>query len=85
MLRCKQVSRMVARDDLADAGWWLRMKIRLHLLMCRHCERYAAQIRAIGSGARKRFRQREEPTDLEDLQRRILDSAGGTKDEPESS
>jgi hypothetical protein len=75
MLRCKQVAMMVARDELADAGPWLRLRIRLHLMMCRHCARYAAQIRAIGTKARERFHPPEEPTDVEDLQKRILESA----------
>ena len=80
MLRCKQVSTMVA-SDLADAGLWLRLKIRLHLMMCRHCGRYAAQIRTIGVKARERFHPLEERSDVEDLQRRILESADKSKKE----
>jgi len=75
MLRCKQVTTMVARDDLADAGPWLRLKIRLHLMMCRHCARYAAQIRAIGTKARESFQPPAPRADVEDLQQRILESA----------
>ena len=75
MLRCKQVTTVVAGDDLADAGPWLRLKVRLHLLMCRHCRRYAAQIRAIGDKARERFRPSDEPPDVADLQRSILEAA----------
>ncbi len=63
MLRCKQVTTMVASDDLADAGPWLRLKIRLHLMMCRHCAGYAAQIRAIGVKVHERFHPSEERTD----------------------
>jgi len=75
MLRCKQVTQMVANDELADAGPWLRLKIRLHLMMCRHCARYAVQIHAIGAKARERFHPPEERLDIADLQRRILESA----------
>jgi anti-sigma factor ChrR (cupin superfamily) len=75
MLRCKEVTTLVASGGLEDAGLWLRMKVRLHLMMCRHCTKYAAQMRAIGSSMRERF-----PTsDVEDLQRKILESA----DKPE--
>ncbi len=81
MLRCKQVTTMVASDDLADAGPWLRLKIRLHLMMCRHCARYAEQIRAIGVKARERFHPSEERTDVAGLQRRILESAYKSKNE----
>ena len=75
MLRCKQVTMMVARDELTDAGPWVRLKIRLHLMMCRHCARYAAQIRAIGAKARQRFHPSEQRSDVADLQQRILESA----------
>ena len=81
MLRCKQVTAMVARDDLADAGPWLRLKIRLHLMMCRHCARYAAQIRAIGVKARARFHPSNERSDVEALQQRILESVRESKNE----
>jgi len=74
MLRCKQVTAMVASDDLADAGPWLRLKIRLHLMMCRHCAQYAAQIRAIGVTVRERFHTSEDRSHAEDLQQRILES-----------
>jgi hypothetical protein len=76
---------MVARDDLADAGSWLRLKIRLHLMMCRHCARYAAQIRAIGLKVRQRFHPSEERTDVEDLQQRILEAVDKSKNERDPS
>ena len=75
MLRCNQVSRLVAGDDLADGRVWLQLRVRLHLMMCRHCARYAAQIRALGAKARERFARIDEQPDVEELQRRILDSA----------
>jgi len=75
MLRCKQVTTMVAHDDLVDAGAWLRLRVRLHLMICRHCARYAAQIRELGERMRERFTHEDEPVDAEALQRRILDSA----------
>ena len=85
MLRCKEVTKMVASDDLVDAGPWLRLKIRLHLMMCRHCARYAAQIRAIGSKARERFNPSEQRSDVEDLQQRILESADRSRSERDPS
>ena len=85
MLRCKQVTTMVASDDVADAGPWLRLKIRLHLMMCRHCARYAKQIRAIGVKARERFRPSEERSDVQDLQQRILESADKSRNERDPS
>jgi len=75
MLRCKQVSAIVAGESLADAGPWVRLKVRLHIIMCRHCARYANQLRAIGATARERLQPPEERSDFEDLQKRILESA----------
>ncbi len=54
MLNCREVSRLIASDELADAVWSDRALVRLHLLMCRHCRGYAAQLRAIGAAARDR-------------------------------
>ena len=85
MLRCKQVSTMMARDDLAEAGPWLRLKVRLHLMMCRHCTRYAEQLRAIGVKARENFRPSDERPDIEDLRRRILESADKSRAERDLS
>jgi hypothetical protein len=85
MLRCKKLTEMVASDELTDAGLWLRLKIRLHLMMCRHCARYAAQIRSIGAKARERFDSSEEQPDVEDLQRRILEAAGKPRNERDRS
>ena len=70
MISCREVSQTIASDGLASAGWRKRLAVRIHLLGCRHCRRYADQIRAIGamarqhlsgraidSGARERLRQ----------------------------
>ncbi len=54
MPNCKEVARLIASDELADAVWSDRALVRLHLLMCRHCRGYAAQLRAIGAAARDR-------------------------------
>ena len=52
MTNCKEVVRLIASDELADVVWANRALVRLHLLMCRHCRGYAAQLRAIGAAAR---------------------------------
>ncbi len=67
MLSCKEVARLVASEELADAGWLTRASVRLHLLRCHHCRRYAAQLRAISAAAldRRSFG----PADLQALKR----------------
>ncbi len=73
MLTCKDVAKAIGQDELLTASWRRRLALRVHLLMCRHCRRYAAQIRAIGTAARRLFREQgEDPKALERLQERIL-------------
>ncbi len=55
MPNCKEVARLIASGELADAGWANRALVRLHLLMCHRCRGYAAQLRAIGAAARDRW------------------------------
>lgn len=52
-LTCKEVTELVGSDTLREQSWRTRLQVRLHLLMCSLCRRYAAQIRALGTQARK--------------------------------
>ncbi len=54
MPNCKEVARLRASDELADAVWLDRALVGLHLMMCRHCKGYAAQLRAISTAALER-------------------------------
>ena len=73
MLTCKEVAESIGRDEWRDAPLWRRLALRLHLWMCPHCRRYAAQLRAIGMAARSMFRERgEAPKDLARLRETIL-------------
>ena len=58
MMTCREVSRWIAGDGLDGASWTTRLAVRLHHLLCRHCRRYARQIRVIGSAAREHWRSR---------------------------
>ncbi len=53
MLNCREVTRLVASDQLQTAGWRTRLAVRMHLFMCHHCRRYVEQLRAIGRAARR--------------------------------
>jgi hypothetical protein len=53
MLSCTEVARILASDQLRDASWKRRFSLRIHLLMCRHCGRYAKQLGLIGTKARQ--------------------------------
>lgn len=53
MLTCKEVTALVGSDGLVRAGWRTRLGVKFHLLMCKHCSRYARQLRAIAGEARR--------------------------------
>lgn len=80
MLKCREVARLIASDELTTASWSRRLEVRLHLFMCQHCRRYAAQIRALGRSVRNIWAHRlEDPVALERLTGKILSrpSMGG--------
>lgn len=74
IVTCKEVSRALASDELEDAPWTRRLAVRFHLLMCRHCRRYRAQLQAIGAMERQMFGgpSADEET-LERIRNSILD------------
>lgn len=69
MLSCKEVARLLAEDELEEAGWRKRLVIRIHLLRCQYCRRYAAQLQAIGRVARSLWGTRPGDEDAEALKR----------------
>ncbi len=78
MMSCREVTGLVASDELAEARWARRLVVRLHLLMCRHCRRYARQLRDIGACARKHWGpQTENSETLQRLERDILERSKG--------
>lgn len=81
MITCKEVSRAFASDELASMSWRQRLSVRLHLLMCRHCRRYARQVRAIGEAARRLFGGQSLEREVhERLRKSILDRALKSED-----
>ncbi len=78
MLTCRDLTRMIASEEFAEAGWRRQLGVRFHLAMCRHCRRYAAQLRAIAEATRKLLEGGEaDPTRLDRLERAILESSAG--------
>ena len=73
MLTCKDGATAIGRDEWRAAPRWRRLALRLHLLLCPHCRRYPAQIRAIGAAARRLLREQgEDLKALARLQQTIL-------------
>lgn len=48
MLRCREVSRMVAADEVRSAGFARRTAVRIHLMMCNNCRRFAREVDLLG-------------------------------------
>ena len=63
MLRCNEVTRLYASEELRRTSWRKRIAVRFHLMMCRSCQRYVKELAAIGSAVREA--SRKEPTDAE--------------------
>lgn len=76
MPSCRQVARALSTGELEGSPLSRRLAVRLHLLLCQHCRRYARQIRAIGTAARQVMGGQEgERESLERLRRALLDRA----------
>ena len=52
---CRDLSRLVATDELAGASWTRRLCARIHLLLCAPCRGYSEEIHTIGRSARERY------------------------------
>lgn len=75
MLSCKEVTCLLAGDELEKASWARRLAVRIHLRMCQHCRRYAAQLQAIGRatcGLWGAHPKDEDPETLKRLEEAIL-------------
>ncbi len=74
MACCREVTRKIASDVFREATLWQRLTVRFHLLMCCHCQRYAKQLREIGSAARTLWSpSSQDRSTIERLERQILE------------
>jgi hypothetical protein len=72
MLTCNEVSHDIASDALDGAPWRRRMAVRLHLVMCDRCRRFAKELRALGDAARRVASITESSPADAALERRLL-------------
>lgn len=78
MLTCREVAATIASDSGSRRSWPHRLRLRLHLLMCRHCRAYARQIKALGAVARRLCDELpEDEVALEKLEAEILRGVDG--------
>ena len=85
MLTCKEVAKTIAQDESGRVGWTRNLAVRLHLLMCQHCRRYAAQIQAIGTSVRSLLREHSDDSKaVARLKAAILSSPNAKTDTSET-
>lgn len=67
MMTCKEVSTLMSMGGLDNAPWRVRLAVRLHLSMCRHCRAFRRQLEALARVARtlSASRETELPQDFE--------------------
>lgn len=53
MLNCRQATRLISQSMDAELPWHRRLAMRLHLLYCVWCRRYAAQLKFLRSAAKQ--------------------------------
>ena len=51
MLTCKEVAHLLSTDAVVEEKLSDRLRVKLHLFMCKHCREYAAQLHALGEAA----------------------------------
>ena len=59
MLSCKDVSKLLSQARERPLGWWERLGLHLHLMMCDGCTNFRKQLDFIGIAVR-RYRDRDE-------------------------
>lgn len=80
MLRCREVTRLYATDEIRSASWKTRIGVRVHLMLCRHCRRYVRELARIGDAVRSLVHDVADAPDQDDaLVRRVLRGSGPSR------
>ena len=75
MPTCREVVQLLASEQLKEAALTRRILVRLHLMMCDDCGRYAKELEGLGEVARDAFRQPLDAERLAALERAIMTRA----------
>ncbi|HXG43904.1 MAG TPA: hypothetical protein VNJ71_04010 [Gemmatimonadales bacterium] len=76
MPTCREITRLLASDDLQTAPLATRILTRLHLLLCDDCSRYARELADLAEVLRESLRVPLDPVRLAALERAILERRG---------
>ena len=53
MLNCRQATRLISQSLDAKLPWYRRLQMKVHLLYCVWCRRYAAQLKFLRRATRE--------------------------------
>lgn len=53
LISCRNVARLLSSEQVTDLTLGKRAEVRMHLLLCRYCSRFARQIRQLSLAARR--------------------------------
>ncbi len=69
MLKCKEIARLLSSGE--DLSWMKKAELSMHLAMCKHCAKYAGQLKVITRSARQLFKATP-PSQLNELEKKII-------------
>ncbi len=69
---CREGTRKLAAGEYEDLPWPGCLLIRMHLMMCEHCGRFAQQLGLISQALRKSWKAKPDPGTLDAAKRRIM-------------
>jgi hypothetical protein len=72
MLSCRDVGQKASDYLDGRLSWWTRIKVRLHILMCRHCRRYLVQLRLVIRALRLAGKREQAARESEEATVRLL-------------
>lgn len=76
MMRCREVARLLSAGEVSESPMRRRIAVRLHLMMCGHCSRFARQLAWLGRTARDLARGFEEDEAVAGIETRVLRRLG---------
>ena len=73
MLPCREIVRILSSHE--EISWMRRAELRMHLLMCKHCSRYAAHLKMMRDGFSKLFSQitQADKVEIQRLENEIIE------------
>lgn len=72
LFNCKELAKRSTRGEFDAAGWFTRLLIRMHTVMCEGCRRYGAQLKAVADAVREQARSSVSPGKADALKEKVM-------------